>query len=465
VGDGRGRGETGDRVSPSVPNKTVMTGKLRKGTIHSTLRLAALAFASLFGVQACRPQTNSHFNLDQRRFWIVFDYNKNPVERYERDLGSDIYLINDRGTGLKAVTTDHRSWKPSWSPNGKELLFLRRDPPRGPLPKLITRNDIAAIYALFTRQRLVRLNLADDVETEGQSFDKNIQAVAWYPDGKHIIVRISDRFNLEVIPVHGSQAKIARFDSLLALSRSDPTWRWPGLAECFPPLENFLPLLYANAECVADPNEPARTNLPFQPDLEAYAEVSQFDPSGVTERAPGYDATWSRNGKSAAYSSFAGGEQSRLYVSDGNDAKAEATAVTNPEIDAHDPAWSNGGSRIAFSGRWKDSSQIFVANRDGSGLVRLSHNANISCGRPSWSPDDKWIVAGCGERKIAAPVFGDAYFYNWTEDVYVFDVQHPTRGPRVLTNCWERSTPNPDFGAPECRARNPVFIPGPVAAH
>jgi WD40-like Beta Propeller Repeat len=54
------------------------------------------------------------------------------------------------------------------------------------------------------------------------------------------------------------------------------------------------------------------------------------------------------------------------------------------------PAWSPDGSRIAFSRKQGNSTDIYVMDADGTNLVRRTNgNTNDA---PSWSPDGVWIV-------------------------------------------------------------------------
>ena len=64
--------------------------------------------------------------------------------------------------------------------------------------------------------------------------------------------------------------------------------------------------------------------------------------------------------------------------------------------------WSPDGRRIAFVGnrptglpgpgaRFKDDSEIYVMNADGSGTRRLTHNVGYD-GEPAWSPDGRKIA-------------------------------------------------------------------------
>ena len=70
--------------------------------------------------------------------------------------------------------------------------------------------------------------------------------------------------------------------------------------------------------------------------------------------------------------------------------------------------WSPDGRRIAFVGnrptglpgpgaRFKDDSEIYVMNADGSGTRRLTHNLGYD-GAPAWSPDGRKIAFQSGRR-------------------------------------------------------------------
>src|SRR5438067_186643 len=69
------------------------------------------------------------------------------------------------------------------------------------------------------------------------------------------------------------------------------------------------------------------------------------------------------------------------------------TDLTNSPGDDGVPAWSAGGTKIAFeaNGPGQDY-DIFVINADGSGQTDLTNSPATSDGGPTWSPDGTKIA-------------------------------------------------------------------------
>lgn len=135
---------------------------------------------------------------------------------------------------------------------------------------------------------------------------------------------------------------------------------------------------------------------------------------------------------------YLGARRSHLQLLDVSSGKLES--LTSGRFSEEAPAWSPDGARIAFvSNRTpdpdrNDESAIFVVEaRAGSEARQLTSHEGPDVGRPSWSPDGKWIAFLRGdETKYTA--------YNQNKAALV----PSTRGPaRVLTTALDRRVYGP----------------------
>jgi TolB protein len=99
---------------------------------------------------------------------------------------------------------------------------------------------------------------------------------------------------------------------------------------------------------------------------------------------------WSPDSQSIAYTSYRTGFQDIIvsYIYEGR--YSNPTAGTS-EKQNFLPAWSPDGSRLAFTSNRDGNSEIYVVNRDGSGLRRLTNHPAIDV-TPTWSPTGKQIA-------------------------------------------------------------------------
>ena len=132
----------------------------------------------------------------------------------------------------------------------------------------------------------------------------------------------------------------------------------------------------------------------------------------------GSSATWSPDSKNIAFHASASGvglpikpdpsaatSDSDIFVANVDDLLAGVAGPTNltnnPDAIDDDPDWSPDGQRIVFTShpvtdnpQISNLTEIYVINVDGTGLTRLTFNAEEERA-PSWSPDGSRIVYMC----------------------------------------------------------------------
>ena len=111
---------------------------------------------------------------------------------------------------------------------------------------------------------------------------------------------------------------------------------------------------------------------------------------------------WSPDGKRIAYA-LAEGESTQLYVANADGSSPKAITDTPYGINSS-PTWSPDGKRIAFVSNRGGSPQIYVMNADGSSLRRLTFQGNYNQ-TPDWSPRGDLIVFTARDERNAFDLF------------------------------------------------------------
>jgi Tol biopolymer transport system component len=94
---------------------------------------------------------------------------------------------------------------------------------------------------------------------------------------------------------------------------------------------------------------------------------------------------FSANGKKIAFES----DQDIYTMSATGTDKKNVTRSNN--VEESDPAWSPDGTRIAFASSSTGNTDIYVINKDGTGLTRLTTSPKVDI-QPAWSPDGTKIA-------------------------------------------------------------------------
>ncbi len=139
----------------------------------------------------------------------------------------------------------------------------------------------------------------------------------------------------------------------------------------------------------------AMTSIAFASDRSGNKEVFLMDWDGANQRpitghksislSPG----WSPTGKELAYVSYFSGTPGIYLVDLASGSKTPV--ITNGTLNIS-PSFSPDGSKMVFARSiGQGNTEIFVSNRDGSGLRQLTHASGIDT-NPAWSPNGRDIA-------------------------------------------------------------------------
>jgi Tol biopolymer transport system component len=101
----------------------------------------------------------------------------------------NIYTVEAGGTRLRALTTDGHSHDPSWSPNGRRILFLHDSswPANLSKPQVRISDFSVDLYVMDSDDANPRLL---------RRLDGSIFSATWSPDGKSIAVTYIPRLKV-----------------------------------------------------------------------------------------------------------------------------------------------------------------------------------------------------------------------------------------------------------------------------
>jgi TolB protein len=153
----------------------------------------------------------------------------------------------------------------------------------------------------------------------------------------------------------------------------------------------------------------ARTKLTFSSDRDGERLRGTIEVRGIKEiymsdydganprrltvnRSLNITPVWSADGRAIAYTSYRRNNAPDIFVSYIYEGRPpETPAKGTDRIHNFLPAWSPDGTRIAFMTNRDGNPEIYVMNRDGGNLVRITRHPGIDS-TPTWSPSGNQIA-------------------------------------------------------------------------
>jgi len=139
----------------------------------------------------------------------------------------------------------------------------------------------------------------------------------------------------------------------------------------------------------------ALTSIAFYSDRNGFKEVYLMDSDGSNQRpitahqSISMSPEWNPSGKEIAYISYFSGAPGIYLVDVASGAKTPLVTSGNFNIS---PSFSPDGKRVVFARSvGGGNTEIFMSNRDGSGLQQMTHSSGIDT-NPEWSPSGQRIA-------------------------------------------------------------------------
>ena len=293
----------------------------------------------------------------------------------KRDGNFEIYVMDvDGGNQRRLTNHPDGDWSPSWSPDGKRIVFCSdRDGHTGIIPGWHT-SEIYAMDADGGSQQNLTNNPNDD------------RSPSWSPDGKRVAFqsdRDSDRdHNIEIYVMDADGSNPQRLTNNLNEDES-PSW------------------------------SPDGERIVFSTSREGHVE----DKFGITEeiyvmdadggnqrrltdnRNNDWEPVWSPDGKRIAFAADRKGDHVKfdIYVMDADGGNPQK--LTHNRGWDSSPSWSPDSKRITFSSDRKgdfENFDIYVMDVDGGNEQKLTHN-RVWDSSPSWL-NSPFSVSPAGKR-------------------------------------------------------------------
>jgi TolB protein len=309
--------------------------------------------------------------------WIAFSSDRDASPGYfpgqwEHLQSTGIYLVHPDGSGLRRLTkTAGVAGSPSWSPDGKRVLFYETD-------------ETGAYLAKSGRSRteLVWVDAATGDRRQYTASNEIKLSPQFLPGGRiSYVVRTAD--NSDGLKIWHPDRRVI---TIATGEVRHPSWSVDGKQVVYERILHQASTEHLIPTASRDPEFELLLSEPFP----------SFSPDGKKLLYSQYAGNGTNPGDTSIEIMNADGSQKRsLFHREG--------------YSAFDAVWSPGGDSIVFCvGRYfrapgLPASQIALMNPDGSGFRAIADDG-VNNGFPSWAPDGKRIVYKAGRRLVILSV-------------------------------------------------------------
>ncbi len=345
--------------------------------------------------------------------WIAFtsDRDAEPGDQpgqWEHLQSTGVYLVRPDGSGLRRLTAPGGvAGSPSWSADGRQVLFYETDP-------------VGAYLAKSGRSRteLASVDVATGERVQLTASQETKLSPAWLSGGRigYVSRAGGDEGGLRI------RHPDRRVETVIEGAVRGPSWSPDGRQVAYERIERLGYTQHLVPAFSPDPEFELFLHEPF---------VS-FSPDGARMIFSQYgDRVSDATGLAG---SNPGNASVEIMAVDGTD---QRTLFHREGVSAFAAVWSPAGDQIALSfGRYfrpagLPPAQIGVIDPDGSDL-RLVVDDEVNNGFPSWSPDGDRLVYKGGRRLFVIPAAGGPQVALTGPDYYSNFPEWSPDGARIL---------------------------------